>query len=259
MPVPVNGGFPELNTTRNRKSLPASPDLAPAKPARSRASATTPAADAVGAKPRRVAASATAARAVKSPARRPKADAVAAPAKAAKGVASKTGATLEATAALAKPVARKSSKPKVAAATIVAAVPVKSPRKSSKAKSSSPTVDVLVRDAVIARLDAMKANDLKVIDVRGKTSITDCLVIASGTSTRHVRSMGDEVIVTAKKFGLPPIGVEGEKDAEWMLVDLGDTVVHVMLPRARDFYGLERLWTLAGEARAASALSLASA
>ncbi|HWS25918.1 MAG TPA: ribosome silencing factor [Xanthomonadales bacterium] len=116
-----------------------------------------------------------------------------------------------------------------------------------------------VRDAVIARLDAMKAQDLKVIDVRGKTSITDCLVIASGTSTRHVKSMGDEVVVTAKKFGMPPLGIEGEKECEWILVDLGDTVVHVMLPRARDFYGLERLWTLAEESRAASALSLASA
>jgi len=113
---------------------------------------------------------------------------------------------------------------------------------------------VRVRDAVVARLDAMKAVDLKVIDVRGKTSVTDCIVIASGTSTRHVKSMGDEVVVTAKKLGMPPLGVEGEKDAEWMLVDLGDTVVHVMLPRTREFYGLERLWTLAEESRAASAV-----
>jgi ribosome-associated protein len=64
--------------------------------------------------------------------------------------------------------------------------------------------------------------------------------------------MGDEVVVTAKKFGMPPIGIEGEKDAEWMLVDLGDTVVHLMLPRIREFYGLERLWTLAEESRAAA-------
>ena len=113
-------------------------------------------------------------------------------------------------------------------------------------------IDAVVRDAVIARLDSMKAHDLKVIDVRGKTSITDCLVIVSGTSTRHVKSMGDEVVVTAKKLGLPPIGIEGEKDAEWMLVDLGDTVVHVMLPKMREFYGLERLWMLAEESRAAA-------
>lgn len=125
-------------------------------------------------------------------------------------------------------------------------------RRAARTKAADPTIDMRVRDAVVARLDAMKANDLKVIDVRGKTSITDFLVIVSGTSTRHVKAMGDEVVVTAKKFGMPPIGIEGEKDAEWMLVDLGDTVVHLMLPRIREFYGLERLWTLAEESRAAA-------
>ena len=242
-----------MNTTRTRKSPPASPDLAAIKPARSRARVSTPTADAVDAKPRKAAPAV-----VKASRSAPKASAAVAVGKTSARAAHKTSASLEVTAATAQSTPRKSSKPKAAAA-IAAALPGKAPHKSSKAKPSSPTVDVQVRDAVIARLDAMKANDLKVIDVRGKTSITDCLVIASGTSTRHVRSMGDEVIVTAKKFGLPPIGVEGEKDAEWMLVDLGDTVVHVMLPRARDFYGLERLWTLAEESRAGSALSLASA
>jgi ribosome silencing factor RsfS/YbeB/iojap len=114
----------------------------------------------------------------------------------------------------------------------------------SKAKVTEPTIDVRVRDAVIARLDSMKANDLLVIDVRGKTSLTDCLVIASGTSTRHVKSMSDEVVVVAKNLGMSPLGVEGEREAEWVLVDLGDTIFHVMLPRTREFYGLERLWTV---------------
>lgn len=114
----------------------------------------------------------------------------------------------------------------------------------SNAKAAEPTIDVRVRDAVIARLDSMKANDLLVIDVRGKTSLTDCLVIASGTSTRHVKSMSDEVVVTAKNLGISPLGVEGEREAEWVLVDLGDTIFHVMLPRTREFYGLERLWTV---------------
>lgn len=127
------------------------------------------------------------------------------------------------------------------------------PRARKSVKKAEPTIDLIVRDAVVARLDAMKANDLKVIDVRGKTSVTDCLVIASGTSTRHVKSMGDEVVVTAKKHGMAPIGIEGEKDAEWILVDLGDTVVHVMLPKTREFYGLERLWSLAEESRSAAA------
>ena len=90
----------------------------------------------------------------------------------------------------------------------------------------------------------LKARETHEIDVRGKTSITDLIVITSGTSTRHVKSIADEVVRAAKKAGLPPIGVEGEREAEWVLVDLGDIVVHVMLPRTREFYGLERLWTV---------------
>lgn len=147
-------------------------------------------------------------------------------------------------------VGRESVSRKVAASGVAPHVATTSRRVRAKAPVAEPAIDLRVRDAVVARLDAMKANDLKVIDVRGKTSVTDCLVIASGTSTRHVKSMGDEVVVTAKKLGMAPIGVEGEKDAEWILVDLGDTVVHVMLPRTREFYGLERLWMLAEEARA---------
>ncbi|GMU43057.1 MAG: hypothetical protein AMXMBFR25_10430 [Lysobacterales bacterium] len=140
-------------------------------------------------------------------------------------------------------------KRKLAHAVIEAAPLAIGPRRAKRKSAAEPAIDLRVRDAVLARLDAMKANDLKVIDVRGKTSVTDCLVIASGTSTRHVKSMGDEVVVAAKKLGMAPLGVEGEKEAEWILVDLGDTVVHVMLPRTREFYGLERLWTLAEEAR----------
>lgn len=158
----------------------------------------------------------------------------------------------------AAPVARKraAAKPKPAAApvsVVAEAKPAAAPKRARKAPAKAePSIDLKVRDAVLARLDAMKANDLRVIDVRGKTSITDCLVIVSGTSTRHVKAMGDEVVVAAKSLGLHPLGVEGEKDAEWMLVDLGDTVVHLMLPKTREFYGLERIWSLAGEARAAA-------
>ncbi|HOX70368.1 MAG: ribosome silencing factor [Dokdonella sp.] len=97
---------------------------------------------------------------------------------------------------------------------------------------------------VITAIEDLKARDTREIDVRGKTSVTDLIVITSGTSTRHVKSIADEVVRAAKKAGLPPIGVEGEREAEWVLVDLGDIVVHVMLPRTREFYGLERLWTV---------------
>jgi ribosome-associated protein len=106
-----------------------------------------------------------------------------------------------------------------------------------------PSADELlhtVRDAV----GELKAKDVVEIDVRGKSSVTDYMVIASGTSSRHVKSIADEVVKFAKKLDVMPLGVEGEREAEWVLVDLGDVVVHVMLPRVREFYALERLWTV---------------
>ncbi len=101
-----------------------------------------------------------------------------------------------------------------------------------------------LRKSVIDALEDLKAKDIREIDVRGKTSIADLLVIASGTSARHVKSIADEVVRFAKKAGVMPLGVEGEQEAEWVLVDLGDVIVHVMLPRIREFYGLERLWSV---------------
>lgn len=91
----------------------------------------------------------------------------------------------------------------------------------------------------------LKGVDIKVLDVRGKSSITDVLVIASGTSTRHVKALAENVALEAKKAGHAPMGLEGNTDAEWVLVDLNDVVVHVMLPQIRDFYNLEKLWTTA--------------
>lgn len=95
---------------------------------------------------------------------------------------------------------------------------------------------------VVGQLEDMKALDIKVIDVRGKTSITDFMIIATGTSTRHVKAVGDSVIIHAKQAGRPPIGTEGERSLDWMLVDLDDVIVHVMLAEARGFYNLEKLW-----------------
>ncbi|MDC8011904.1 ribosome silencing factor [Tahibacter soli] len=104
-----------------------------------------------------------------------------------------------------------------------------------------------LRGEVKRALEELKAKDVVEIDVRGRTSIADYIVVASGTSTRHVKSVADEVVKYAKKTGVMPLGVEGQREAEWVLVDLGDIVVHVMLPRVREFYGLERLWTVGGE------------
>ncbi len=106
-----------------------------------------------------------------------------------------------------------------------------------------PPTPVLLAN-VHAAVEELKAKDVVEIDVRGKSSVTDFLVIASGTSTRHVKSIADEVIKFAKRLDVMPLGVEGEREAEWVLVDLGDVVVHVMLPRVREFYALERLWTV---------------
>lgn len=88
----------------------------------------------------------------------------------------------------------------------------------------------------------MKAVHVKVLDVRGLTDIADTLIVASGTSDRHVRSIAEHVIDQAKRNGFRPLGAEGKREGEWVLVDLQDIVVHVMLPRVREFYGLERLW-----------------
>ena len=97
-------------------------------------------------------------------------------------------------------------------------------------------------ELVVHALEERKATELRVIDVRGKTGITDIMVIATGTSNRHVKSLADHVAYEAKHAGQPPLGVEGEQAGEWVLIDLVDVVVHVMLPQVRAFYQLEKLW-----------------
>lgn len=116
--------------------------------------------------------------------------------------------------------------------------------KPSRTPDTAERLRALVRDA----LEDLKAKDIQEIDVRGKSSVTDLMVVVSGTSSRHVKSIAEEVVKKSKQAGIPPIGVEGQREAEWVLVDLGDVIVHVMLPRVREFYGLERLWTVGDDA-----------
>jgi ribosome-associated protein len=109
--------------------------------------------------------------------------------------------------------------------------------------------DSLAQLAVSA-LEDMKGTDITIIDVRGKTSVTDFMVIASGTSSRHVKSLAENVLEKVKEQGVRPLGSEGLDGGEWALLDLGDVVVHVMQVPTRQFYDLERLWQGAEQSRA---------
>ena len=100
-----------------------------------------------------------------------------------------------------------------------------------------------LRDHVVNALEDMKGNNILALDVASMTSITDYMIIVSGTSNRHVKALVDHVIESAKAYGEPALGVEGRETNEWVLLDLGDVVVHVMQAQAREFYDLERLWT----------------
>ncbi len=101
-----------------------------------------------------------------------------------------------------------------------------------------------LKNTIVTALEDLKANDITVLSVAESSTVTDWMVIASGTSNRHVKALANNVEVEAKKNGFKSIGSEGNDTAEWVLVDFGDVIVHVMLPSTRDFYDLESLWTL---------------
>jgi ribosome-associated protein len=120
---------------------------------------------------------------------------------------------------------------------------------AGKAPKARPSLELVVTNA----LADMKALEIKVLDVRGLTDIADYMVIASGTSDRHVRSVAQRVVERTKEAGFRPHGVEGQQDSDWVLIDLNEMIVHVMLPRVREFYGLEKLWDMTATKRAARA------
>lgn len=111
-----------------------------------------------------------------------------------------------------------------------------------------------VADIALEAIEDMKGVNVKVVDVRRVTDIADTMIIASGTSDRHVRAIAGRVVEKCKAAGHQPLGVEGEREGEWVLVDLQDVIVHLMLPRIREFYGLEKLWDLRPRPREASAV-----
>jgi len=110
-----------------------------------------------------------------------------------------------------------------------------------EAAPSAPTLDQLLQ-LVLSSLEDFKAIDIQEIDVSPQNPLADRFVIASGSSTRHVKSMAENLVMRAKAVGCPPLGVEGQEQAEWVLVDLTDIIVHLMLPQTRAFYNLEKLW-----------------
>lgn len=131
-------------------------------------------------------------------------------------------------------------------ATTPAPTPAKRPARARKAARPR------LAEVVTAALDDLKAQNVAVLDVSDLTDVTDTIVIASGTSDRHVKSLAGRVLERAKQAGFRSLGVEGEREGEWVLVDLQDVIVHVMLPRIREFYALEKLWDVRGGGRAAT-------
>ena len=97
-------------------------------------------------------------------------------------------------------------------------------------------------DLAIDALEDIKGMDIKVLDVMDKSSVTDIMIFASGNTSRQVKALANSVADKAKKAGSPALGIEGDESNEWVLVDLGDVVVHVMQPSIREFYNLEKLW-----------------
>lgn len=99
-----------------------------------------------------------------------------------------------------------------------------------------------LQDFVVDKIDDMKGQDITILDVQGRSSITDCMIICTGTSTRHVMSIADYVVQESRTAGMMPLGIEGKNVSDWIVVDLGEVIVHVMQEESRRMYELEKLW-----------------
>jgi ribosome-associated protein len=155
----------------------------------------------------------------------------------------KTSSTATGTSAKARTKTKAKARPAASVAARTTTTRVKAKAKAAAAgKTTRPKGRPSLRDVVLGALSELKAVDVRALDVRGITDITDTMVVASGTSDRHVKSIADRVVQRCKEAGYRPYGMEGERDGEWVLLDLQDVVLHVMLPRVREFYALEKLW-----------------
>lgn len=110
-----------------------------------------------------------------------------------------------------------------------------------------------LKDMALSVLEDAKAENIQTIDLRDRGSFADYMLVASGNSTRQVKAMADRLVQRVKASGIKPLGVEGDREAEWVLVDLADIVVHIMLPQTRAFYNLEKLWSAPSASRSAQA------
>ena len=99
-----------------------------------------------------------------------------------------------------------------------------------------------LRDFLADKADDMKAQEIVALDVQGKSSVTDYMLVCTGTSKRHVSSIADHIAIEAKKIGIEPLGMDGELEGEWVVVDMGSTMVHIMQEEHRELYQLEKLW-----------------
>jgi ribosome-associated protein len=161
----------------------------------------------------------------------------------AKRPASRSTTSKTATAKKTATAARSRTQPHAKAKVPVAGkVKAKAAVKATPRKAAATKPESKLREVVLGALAELKAVDVKALDVRGITDITDTMVVASGTSDRHVKSLAERVTQRCKEAGFRPFGIEGERDGEWVLLDLQDVVLHVMLPRVREFYALEKLW-----------------
>jgi len=148
------------------------------------------------------------------------------------------------------PFKKRPSRSKAAAAAGGGAKPTPAKKSRSKGapRAKPKKAPKTLSQVVAGALDDLKAEAIIVLDVRHLTTVTDIMVVASGRSDRHVRAIAGAVVEQCKRAGFRPIGVEGARSGEWVLVDLGDLVVHVMLPRVREFYNLEKLWDMPARA-----------
>jgi ribosome-associated protein len=144
--------------------------------------------------------------------------------------------------ARAKAAAKVPARPATKAAAGATRKPAAGSKPAAAARPAKAKALPQLAQVVLDALADMKAVNVKALDVRGITDITDTMVVASGTSDRHVKSIADRVVQRCKEAGFRPYGIEGERDGEWVLLDLNDVVLHVMLPRVREFYALEKLW-----------------